>query len=86
MLDCLMRFGQNNRSSDLFEKALKEASDLEGRQLDVVKGLIALDRAKALDISSANETLSSLDAQFVKDSLGSEIIKTERMIKRLARR
>ena len=77
------RFGQKNRSLDLFEKALKEASDLDGRQLDVVKGLIALDQAKTLDISSANETLSSLDAQFVKDSLGSEIIKTERVMRRM---
>ncbi|MFT7687121.1 MAG: Zn-finger nucleic acid-binding protein [Candidatus Azotimanducaceae bacterium] len=80
------RFGQGSLSSTLFNETLQESNALAGRQLDVVKGLVALDQARSLDISNAKETLASLDAQFVKDSLGSEIVKTEWVIDRLARR
>jgi len=80
------RIGSASLSSKMFQEALLLAESLSGRPLAVVRGLIAVDQARSLEMSAAKSTMELVNAQFVKESLGSQLNKTERIIKVLGKK
>ncbi|MBL4682182.1 MAG: hypothetical protein JKY88_15860 [Pseudomonadales bacterium] len=74
------RMRNSSQSSKLFSDALLKAENLRDRELSVVRGLIAINQARSLEVAAAYVTLELVEAQFVKESLGSQLRITERTI------
>lgn len=75
------RAGMKDEAQKYFSEALDLGKSLSGRKKAVNRGIVALDEARALMVTTGAETLAELKESIVKDPVGSEITSTKRIIK-----
>ena len=80
----LARLGKISRSEQLFKEAEAISRELTGRKSKINLGLLAIDRAKVLQIEKAKEIVTyELTDTMIAEPIDTEVLVTERIIKNL---
>jgi hypothetical protein len=79
----LARAGYTSKSEVLFDEALAIADGLKGKKSQVLRSLVALDRARLFQFEQSRELMEIVSDIVVKDPIGNEIAATERTVKLL---
>lgn len=79
----LARGGYTTQSEALFNEALAISDGLKGKKSQLLRGLVALDRARLFQFEQSRELMEIVSDIVVKDPISNEIAATQRMAKLL---
>jgi hypothetical protein len=77
------RSGYTSKSESLFNEVLAISDGMKGKKSQVLRGLVALDRARLFQFEQSRELMETVSDIVVKDPISSEIAATERTVKLL---